>query len=62
MKTTIPPTPEQILEFVKWLNSQINHSTKAIQQSQNESNFGREAMAHDMRDAYMQCLNWFTQG
>jgi len=61
MNANLTPSPEQIMEFVKWLNSQIDHSTKAISQSHSECNFGREAMAEGQRDAYMQCLNWFNQ-
>ena len=61
METNSTPTSEQIMEFVKWLNNQIDHSTRLKKKSQTECNFGREAMAEGMRDAYMQCLNWFSQ-
>jgi hypothetical protein len=52
-------TPEQIESFVNWLQSQISHSKDTINESQQACNFGREAMYEGMRDAYMQCLNWF---
>ena len=61
MKTNTTLSTEQIMDFVKWLNSQIDHSNNLKKQSQQECNFGREAMAEGMRDAYMQCLNWFSQ-
>jgi hypothetical protein len=55
-------TPEQLLEFVRWLESQINHSKNAINEANECSNYGRQAQYEGMRDAFMQCSNWFKAG
>ena len=52
-------TPEELREFVQWLSGQIDHSKNAINEASSESNYGRQAMAEGMREAYTQCINWF---
>ena len=54
-------TPEQLLEFVRWLEGQIDHSKHVINEANETSNYGRQAMYEGMRDAYMQCTNWFKK-
>ena len=55
-------TPEQLHEFVRWLESQIDHSKHVINEANETSNYGRLAMYEGMREAYMQCCNWFKVG
>ncbi len=51
---------EQTQETLKWLQSQIQHSSFVIKEAQTELNFGREAQYEGMREAYMQVLNWIN--
>lgn len=52
-------TPEQLQEFVRWLSSQIDHTKYGISEANEKNNYGKMAMCEGMREAYMQCINWF---
>lgn len=53
--------PEQLRDFVSWLNNQVEHLTCAINDAHDGKNFGREAQYEGMRDAFMRCLNKLTR-
>ena len=48
--------PEQYKEMVQWLNQQITHLNKSINEAHAINNFGRESQLEGMRDAFMRCL------
>ena len=48
--------PEQYKEMVHWLNQQIIHLNKAINEAHSINNWGRENQLEGMRDAFMRCL------
>ena len=49
--------PEQYKEMVQWLNQQIIHLNRAINEAHSLNNWGRENQLEGMRDAFMRCLN-----
>ena len=48
---------EQEMEFIRWLNTQINYTKDVINESHKNNNYGRESMYEGMRDAFLRCLN-----
>lgn len=51
---------EKLLATLKWLQSQIDHASHVIRDSQENQNFGRTAQYEGMREAYLQCFNWLN--
>jgi hypothetical protein len=47
---------EQLQELIRWLNNQIVHTNKVINESHDTVNVGREAQYEGMRDAFLRCL------
>ncbi len=48
------------LDFITWLNKQIDNANHVIRESQENSNFGREAKYEGVREAFLECLNKLT--
>lgn len=47
---------QQVHELLSWINSQLTHINKVINESHEKSNFGREAMFEGKRDAYLELM------
>jgi hypothetical protein len=52
---------EQLQDLLRWLSSQIEHSTNVIKEAKSTSNFGREAQYEGMRDAFIRCKNMISK-
>ena len=48
---------QQLQDLVKWINKQIDYANKVINQSHDDSNFGREAKYEGIREALIECLH-----
>ena len=49
--------PQQYKEMVQWLDQQIVHLNKSINEAHTINNWGRETQLEGMRDAFIRCLN-----
>jgi hypothetical protein len=49
--------PQQYQEMVQWLDQQIVHLNKSINEAHEGNNWGRENQLEGMRDAFIRCLN-----
>lgn len=49
-------SPEQLQQFLAWLNEQIRHANSTMNESRSHQNYGREAQYAGMKEAFEKCL------
>lgn len=47
---------EQLHELLNWMNNQLNHINRVINESHEKNNYGREALFEGKRDAYLELM------